>query len=263
MRRRNAKKATPGSTSNPVWRFCGRRSGPALLCVLRARIPEKPWHSGRCVQPPQPSAQNQLKLLIFAGEQVDKCWLFHCPAGFLILWNDRVAKIREHLVLVRGKIFRNGWPGDADFSLWTTAHSAAFAGITCRTDPLATPTASVLKMSRRVTGAFAYCFSPASAGGRFRAPTNCLSSLRPADIQTRARPAPNRQSRILVGIGYQRRSIHHENIFHVVRLESSTEDFEFRAHARCTDFVNDFPAFRDPKGLSPLTSSCFAFAARR
>src|SRR4030095_13012481 len=158
--------------------------------------------------------------------------------------------------------------GAAAFSLCTIwcASSAASSGITCSAEPPAAPSASVFNTSLREIPCVA--IFPPLVSVFLCALQVCVALLFSSQLQSsfsrfiqqifRSPPGKrhDRERRIFVRVRHQRRSIGHENVFHIMRLAISIEHarFWFGAHARGADFVNDFPSRQNPKRIRAVNA---------
>src|SRR5882724_10207231 len=148
--------------------------------------------------------------------------------------------------------------GAAAFSLCTIwwTYSAASAGMTFRTEPAA-ETARVRRMSRRLMDSLGMCVP------HRKEQTEALLLQIPflGFVKKIFGGAPgerhNRERRILVRVGDQRRAIRNKQILHVVGLAETIEHRRFRigAHARGADFVNNLAACLNPERIFAMDGS--------
>src|SRR5260370_30778072 len=160
----------------------------------------------------------------------------------------------------------------AAFSLCTIwcASSAASNGIICSPPPPATPSAKVLRTSRRVIPSVVIsCSSLSPRTSALSASSRFLFSFNlPFSIFLQAsvfrlfeqifRSAPGKchdgQSWIFVWIRNQRRAIRNEYVFHVMRLAVSVQHAGFRigSHPRGANFMNNLSAWQNSERILPV-----------
>ena len=85
-----------------------------LLTLIEAAFHKRLFVTvhAEAVQPNQTTAERELELIVFTGEQVDKFRgaSFDGSAGVIVFGDDRVAEPVQRFILVRRKVFRRVFP---------------------------------------------------------------------------------------------------------------------------------------------------------